>query len=218
MKTEKLKKREKYETEDMFVNPGAYEDQEHLKFTPEVRRQWADIQEYGANDEEQQIRLIKNTLLMNIQKDVLYDVNLDISDLLNGRYSIQATDKVIGAFYKPWNEILKANDLKPEFNETNDTVGMLQAIGDMAAPFGINQIQLGDGPPINLPRPNPGRPAPEPEVSVVERDDFWANKATLPQLKKQAKFLGIKGFSKYNKADLTTEVLKVRRENREKNG
>lgn len=89
---------------------------------------WRDIQEYGPNTEEQQVALIKISLLTLEQKQWLVQNNLSIEDLLNGRYAIDKEAYIHQTFYKPWNDRLEQNGLKRSFSEEPIGQAMLDSI------------------------------------------------------------------------------------------
>lgn len=66
------------------------------------REEWTEITEQS---EEQLISAIKKHLLTLEQKELLFKNDLDIADLLNGRFMSTKIDMVI-EFFKCWNQKL----------------------------------------------------------------------------------------------------------------
>jgi hypothetical protein len=89
---------------------------------------WKDIQEYGPHSEEQQVALIKVSLLTVEQAQWLVQNYLTVEDLLNGRYRIDLESAIHQRFYKPWNDTLERNGLKRSFSEDEIGQAMLDSI------------------------------------------------------------------------------------------
>jgi|SRR5581483_1310652 len=89
---------------------------------------WRDIQEYGPSSEEQQVSLIKASLLTPEQSQWLIQNHLTVADLLNGRYSVDLEHTIHQKFYKHWNDQLEANGLDRSFSETEIGQAMLDSI------------------------------------------------------------------------------------------
>lgn len=82
----------------------------------------------GFEDEESNVRFIKVWFLNEEQKSWLSEKNYDIADLLNGRYVIELEREIRETFYKPWNRILRANGVKPQFTEELLGKAMIESI------------------------------------------------------------------------------------------
>lgn len=82
---------------------------------------WKDSQDIGFDREEQQVSLIKVSLLTKDQEKWLAEHKLSVADLLNGRYLVTDEKEVCQKFYKPWNDVLEANGLRRSFHE--DAIG-----------------------------------------------------------------------------------------------
>lgn len=89
---------------------------------------WKDIQEIGCQSEQQQVALIKVSLLTVEQQQYLNEHKLSIEDLLNGRYLVADEVAIHHKFYKPWNDELQRNGLERSFSEQPLGQAMLDSI------------------------------------------------------------------------------------------
>lgn len=73
-----------------------------IELTQEQQELFKDIRK-GQYEEHHLVKFIKDVLLTEDQKKELYKNDMDITDLLNGRFT-KSEDFMVYGMYKDWNE------------------------------------------------------------------------------------------------------------------
>jgi len=74
-----------------------------------TKEEWEEACGY-FDKEEYLVAAIKKHLLTEDQKQILFNMNLSVEDLLNGRYPIGQGELIQHIFYDVWNEKLGWKD------------------------------------------------------------------------------------------------------------